>query len=73
MPVHMSAGERHKAEPPPHYVVTDLGTLPGGTFSQAGQGITDNGLIGGVAALPDGAQHGVLGIEGASSMLANPG
>jgi probable HAF family extracellular repeat protein len=42
------------------YTVTDLGTLPGGSFSQASQGTTDNGLIAGVSDVPGGKQHGVL-------------
>jgi probable HAF family extracellular repeat protein len=73
MPLQIIAEERHEAEPPPHYVVTDLGTLPGGTFSQADQGITDNGLIGGGAALPDGTQHAVLWDRGRIVDIAQAG
>jgi probable HAF family extracellular repeat protein len=42
------------------YEITDLGTLPGGSFSQASQGNTDNGLIAGVSDTPNGTQHAVL-------------
>ena len=42
------------------YQITDLGTLPGGSFSQASQGNTDNGLIAGVSDTPNGTQHAVL-------------
>ncbi len=41
------------------YTVTDLGTLPGGTFSQPSI-IADNGLVAGVADVASGAQHSVL-------------
>jgi hypothetical protein len=44
---------------PLRYTVTDLGTLPGGTYSQP-FAITNNGLVGGTASLPDGTQHAVL-------------
>ena len=42
------------------YKITDLGTLPGGSFSQASQGNTENGLIAGVSDVPGGKQHAVL-------------
>jgi probable HAF family extracellular repeat protein len=41
----------------PRYSITDLGT--GSPFSQAAA-ISDNGLIAGVATLPNGAQHAVI-------------
>ena len=47
----------------PRYTVTDLGTLPGGTFSQASV-VNDNGLVTGLATGPDGAQHAVLWYKG---------
>jgi len=50
------------AQPPrhtPRYTVTDLGTLPGGTFSQAAS-VNTNSLVSGVASAPDGTQHAVL-------------
>jgi probable HAF family extracellular repeat protein len=48
---------------PPRYTVRDLGTLRGGTFSQASF-VTNNGLITGVSTVPDGAQHAVLWYKG---------
>jgi probable HAF family extracellular repeat protein len=42
------------------YTITDLGTLPGGGFSQASQGNTENGLIAGVSTVASGSQHAVL-------------
>src|SRR5437773_576491 len=47
------------AQTPPRYTVTDLGTLPGGTFSQA-TFVNNNGLVTGLATVPDGTQHAVL-------------
>ena len=55
------------------YTITDLGTLPGGSFSQASQGNTDNGLIAGVSDTPDGAQHAILWYRGLLSDLATTG
>src|SRR5262249_46355180 len=48
------------SSPAVSYTITDLGTLPGGSFSQASQGNTENGLIAGVSDLPGGRQHAVL-------------
>lgn len=42
------------------YRITDLGTLPGGSFSQASQGNTENGVIAGVSDVPGNKQHAVL-------------
>jgi len=44
---------------PTHYTVTDLGILPGGTFSYASL-ITNNGLVAGHASPPAGTWHAVL-------------
>jgi probable HAF family extracellular repeat protein len=55
------------------YTITDLGVLPGGSFSQASQGNTDNGLIAGVSDTPDGSQHAVLWQFGQSIDLAAKG
>lgn len=47
--------------PSPHdsYSLTDLGKLPGGSFSQPSF-LADNGLVAGVADVAGGAQHSVL-------------
>jgi probable HAF family extracellular repeat protein len=47
----------------PRYTVTDLGTLPGGTFSQASF-VSNSGLVTGVATAADGTQHSVLWLGG---------
>jgi probable HAF family extracellular repeat protein len=41
------------------YTVSDLGTLPGGSFSQA-TFVNSWGLVTGIATLPDGTQHAVV-------------
>ncbi len=43
----------------PRYTVTDLGTLPGGTFSNTA-GINNKGWVTGTAGLPDNTEHAVL-------------
>jgi probable HAF family extracellular repeat protein len=60
------------AQPAPRYTITDLGTLPGGTFSQA-TGISSNGMITGLAAAADGTQHAVIWYKGRIMDLASPG
>jgi probable HAF family extracellular repeat protein len=45
--------------PAPHYAVMDLGTLPGGTFSQPFV-INDNGVVSGSSTLADNNQNAVL-------------
>lgn len=57
---------------PATYSVTDLGTLQGGTFSQATY-ISNNGLITGVSATGDGSQHAVLWTGGKIVDMATPG
>jgi probable HAF family extracellular repeat protein len=47
------------AAQPPRYTVVDLGTLQGGTFSQANS-LNDNRLVGGNAAAADGTQQAVF-------------
>jgi probable HAF family extracellular repeat protein len=54
------------------YVVSDLGTLPDGPFSQA-IGVTTNGVVNGASALPDGTQHAVLWYRGSITDIATPG
>jgi probable HAF family extracellular repeat protein len=61
------------AQPQPRYTVKDLGTLPGGTFSAASQGNTDNGLVGGVATVSGGAQHAVVWYKGRIVDIATSG
>jgi probable HAF family extracellular repeat protein len=55
------------------YTITDLGVLHGGSFSQASQGNTDNGMIAGVSDTPDGTQHAVLWQFGQAIDLAAKG
>ncbi len=47
----------------PHYRLTDLGTLQGGTFSQP-SAVNSNGVIAGVSTAADGNQHAVLWTNG---------
>lgn len=54
------------------YTITDLGTLPGGTFSQASFAAT-SGRIVGVSDAPDGTQHAVLWTHGRIVDLATAG
>jgi len=74
MPVRIVAQEQEqqKAERPPHYAVTDLGTLPGGTFSQ-GTFVNNNGVVSGLATAPDGTQHAVLWQKGLITDIGTPG
>ena len=60
------------AQPPRRYIVKDLGTLPGGTFSQA-TFVNNKGLVTGVAIAPDGKQHAVLWQGGRIMDIATPG
>jgi probable HAF family extracellular repeat protein len=60
MPVQSSA-QQQDANPPPHYIVTDLGTL-GGTFSLA-YGLNRAAHVGGVADLSNRNQHAFLWIK----------
>ncbi len=62
MPVRIVAQEQQQAEHLQHYTVTDLGTLPGGTFSTA-FGINNAGHVGGGATLPHGNLHAFLWIR----------
>ncbi len=55
MPIQTIAQEQQNVPHPPHYVVTDLGTL-GGTFSLA-YGVNASRQVGGVAQLAGGNQH----------------
>jgi len=57
---------------PARYQLTDLGILPGGTFSQATY-INDRGLVTGIADLPDGSQHAVIWQGGQIVDIGKPG
>lgn len=54
------------------YTVTDLGTLPGGNFSQATMN-NNTGVITGVSTVADGSQHAALWVAGQPFDMANPG
>ena len=45
------------------YTISDLGTLPGGSFSQA-TFVNNYGLVTGISTLPDGTQHAVVWFRG---------
>ncbi|HET9178450.1 MAG TPA: hypothetical protein VFQ24_08855 [Terriglobia bacterium] len=60
------------ASPPSSYSVTDLGTLPGGTFSSAGY-INNNGLIVGSSNDVDGNSHAVMWVGGQIVDISTPG
>ena len=54
------------------YTVTDLGTLPGGNFSQATMN-NNTGVITGTSTVADGSQHATLWVAGQPFDIANPG
>ncbi len=56
----------------PHYTVTDLGTLPGGTFSQA-TSISDGSLVTGLSTAADGTSHAVVWLGGHIVDVSQPG
>ncbi len=56
---------------PPHYVVTDLGTL-GGTFSQPFF-VNGFGMVSGAATLPDNTSRSVLWLKGLKLDIGKPG
>jgi probable HAF family extracellular repeat protein len=58
--------------PPPHYAVIDLGTLPGGTFSQPFV-INDNGVVSGSSSLANNNQNAVLWDHGRITNLRTLG
>ena len=63
--------QQHKSQPP-HYTLTDLGTLKGGTSSQAFT-LSDNGFVSGQAGVADGTQHAVLWYQGQIIDISKPG
>jgi probable HAF family extracellular repeat protein len=70
MPTHLVAQEQNPR--PARYTVTDLGTLPGGTFSQATY-VNNNGLVTGISTAADGSQHAVLWVGGKIVDMAKTG
>jgi len=56
----------------PRYTLRDLGTLPGGSFSQTGA-LAKWGLVGGVSTVADGSQHAALWFRGAKLDIGVPG
>jgi probable HAF family extracellular repeat protein len=71
MPVRVvaQAEQQQQAVHLQHYTVTDLGTLPGGTFSQASY-VNNRGFVTGVSTLPDGTQHAVVWYTGSITDIA---
>ena len=61
-----------KISSPSRYTLRDLGTLPGGAFSQAA-GVTGYGLVSGVSTVSDGTQHAALWFEGRTFDIGTPG
>jgi len=59
MPLPVVAEEKAQVAAQLRYKVIDLGTLPGGNFSQPFV-ITNNGVVSGSSNLPDNSQHAVL-------------
>ncbi|HZM09414.1 MAG TPA: hypothetical protein VFC15_04310, partial [Candidatus Limnocylindrales bacterium] len=73
MPVRVLAQERQQqAQHLSHYIVTDLGTLEGGTFSQPFF-INRYGLVSGSSNLADGNQHAVLWLGKLKLDIGMPG
>ncbi len=64
--------EQPNSEHSLRYSVTDLGALPGGTFSQA-TAIANDGLRGGLATNADGITHAVLWHKGSIKDIGTPG
>jgi probable HAF family extracellular repeat protein len=68
-PIRLAAQEHEREHA--RYMVADLGTLPGGTFSQAT--FADNhGLVTGVSTVSDDAQHAVLWYKGSITDIGTP-
>jgi probable HAF family extracellular repeat protein len=59
-------------QPGVSYTLTDLGTLPGGKFSQASF-IDRNGVVLGLSDLPDKSQHAVVWQAGRIADISKPG
>jgi probable HAF family extracellular repeat protein len=56
----------------PRYAVTDLGVVPGGTFSYAGV-VSNSGQIGGYSSPADGTWRAVVWLNGQLKNIGNPG
>ncbi len=54
------------------YTVTDLGTLPGGNFSQPFS-VSKYGLVSGSSSVADGSQHATLWLDGLMGDIGAPG
>lgn len=70
-----TAGVNHAfllRQPEVNYTLTDLGTLPGGKFSQATY-IDKSGLVIGLSDVADGSQHAVVWQNGRISDVSKPG
>src|ERR1035438_3404078 len=76
MPIRLAAQEQSATQgqkpEPAHYIVTDLGTLEGGTFSQPFF-VNRYGLVSGSSSLADGDQHAVLWLEKLKLDIGAPG
>jgi probable HAF family extracellular repeat protein len=76
MPIRLLAQEQSATQgqkpEPTRYIVTDLGTLEGGTFSQPFF-INRYGLVSGSSSLPDGNQHAVLWLGHLKLDIGAPG
>jgi probable HAF family extracellular repeat protein len=64
--------EKTSAVHVPRYTLRDLGTLPGGSFSQVGA-LANWGLVGGVSTVADGSQHAALWFRGSKLDIGVPG
>jgi probable HAF family extracellular repeat protein len=76
MPVRLTAQEQSATQgqkpKSTRYIVTDLGTLEGGTFSQPFS-INRYGLVSGSSSLPNGDQHATLWLEELKVDIGAPG
>ena len=75
VPLNAAAQEpstRQSTTSPTRYTVTDLGTLPGGNFSQPFF-INRYGLVSGSSSLADGTQHATLWLDGLKGDIGAPG
>ncbi|MGC2450235.1 MAG: hypothetical protein WA477_21475, partial [Candidatus Sulfotelmatobacter sp.] len=73
VPLTIAAQETQQHPPSTtQYIVTDLGTLSGGNFSQPFY-INKYGLISGSSNLADGTQHATLWLEGLMGDIGTPG